>query len=85
MDCSFLPKQTFFQDMLVHGQLESVDVIRLSHRLQTLCHAFRVAMLTARADLCATSKRIPSGFRSFDTGWRRFIPCWQIKMRITFT
>jgi hypothetical protein len=75
----------------VHGQLESVNVIRLSHGLQPFRHPLRVAMLTARADFRATSKRIPSGFGPFDTGGMHFIPCWQgrvrrrTKMRITFT
>jgi len=53
--------------MFMRGQVESVSVVRLPHRLKPLRHSLRVAVLTPRADLRATGYRIPRGTGPFNS------------------
>ena len=55
-----------FQRISVQSQLETVDVIGLTHCLQAPRHAFGVAVLAPRADLGAARQRVPGALRPLD-------------------
>ena len=61
-----LPLQWQFQHVRLEREPEAVDVVPLSHGLQTFRQSLGVAVLAGRADLRASGYGIPSGIRPFD-------------------
>ncbi len=69
-DCAgLLPAQRYFKGMLVKRHPKTIDIIRTARGLQTVSHAFGVAVLAACTDFGASGNRIPSGFSPFDFGF----------------
>ena len=58
-----LPLQREFEHMRLQGQIESVGVIPLPHRLEPVRHPLSVAMLAARTDLRAACDPVPGCVR----------------------
>src|SRR6266446_5755459 len=64
----FLPTERKFQSCFVESKRKAIHIISLPHRFESQCHALRVTMLAAWANLRATRERIPGGLGPFN--WR---------------
>src|SRR5690242_19527524 len=63
-----LPAERKCNQVFMERYCKTISITCLSHCSQTLCHAFCIAVLTALADLSATSYWIPSHLSPLDMG-----------------
>lgn len=62
----FFPGQRETNHMRMDGQVESISIVRLAHRLQAFRHALGIAVLAPRADFSAARQGIPGGLGPFN-------------------
>jgi hypothetical protein len=60
------PRFRKIDHVVMQCEIETVAVTVISHRLQSLRQSFRVTILAARADFCATRHWIPRRFCPLD-------------------
>lgn len=64
-----LPGGRTFQHIFMEGQLESIRIARLAHRLKSLGHPLGIAEVAARTVLGTARHRVPGKLRPLDGGW----------------